>query len=495
MNHKKTVNGRRLSIAVVILSMAAMLLGAPAWAETQVTAVAGSAFGYHADEIALFGGAQPDTGPTPTVTLAPDASNSPTTATATTGLVQYGPAVLFTSDQIDVGTSGSLGTSGSVTSFTDIDNVNKATTQPTLTGSEIFTADNVVSTCTASGSGATGSTMITNGMLQTDSGFDANGDGDFDDADEHAPVVETIPTNPALNTSYTGHIHLSSTSVDDFTVVFNEQTVNPDGSITLTAVHEHFGTVPPDILVGHLYIGQAVCGVTVETTPNSPPVASDDSYSTDFETALTVPAPGVLANDTDPEGGPLTAGSIGNPSNGSVTLNSDGSFTYTPDPGFSGTDTFTYTVTDNMGATDTGLVTITVGAPPTMSTDLSVSVADSPDPVSTGGQATYTITVNNLSSQSVSDVTVLSTLSGARKILSAVSSGTGDTCVRLKGKTKGVSCNLGTLTGGASEVISVVVQAPQKAGSMSLTSTVSSAATDTDPANNTDTETTTIQEL
>ena len=93
---------------------------------------------------------------------------------------------------------------------------------------------------------------------------------------------------------------------------------------------------------------------------NPAPVANDDAYTTDEDTALTVPATGVLGNDIDADGDALTAAVATGPANGSVTVNGDGSFTYTPDVDFNGTDTFTYTVTDADGATDTATVTINV---------------------------------------------------------------------------------------------------------------------------------------
>ena len=66
---------------------------------------------------------------------------------------------------------------------------------------------------------------------------------------------------------------------------------------------------------------------------NQPPTANDDSYTTDEDTTLNIPAPGVLSNDNDPDGGPssLTAVLVSDVSYGTLTLNSDGSFTYTPD--------------------------------------------------------------------------------------------------------------------------------------------------------------------
>ncbi len=61
-----------------------------------------------------------------------------------------------------------------------------------------------------------------------------------------------------------------------------------------------------------------------------------------------MPAPGILANDVDPEGDPLTVESpgYGEPSHGTLSLGTDGSFTYTPDPGYIGSDYFVYHVFD-----------------------------------------------------------------------------------------------------------------------------------------------------
>jgi VCBS repeat-containing protein len=94
--------------------------------------------------------------------------------------------------------------------------------------------------------------------------------------------------------------------------------------------------------------------------PNLPPVATADAYSTNEDEPLSVPAPGVLANDADLDGGPLTAIKDSDPANGTLTLNSDGSFTYRPAPGFSGTDAFTYHASDGSGVSAPVTVTITV---------------------------------------------------------------------------------------------------------------------------------------
>ena len=93
---------------------------------------------------------------------------------------------------------------------------------------------------------------------------------------------------------------------------------------------------------------------------NSPPAAAADSFATDEDTQLTVDAPGVLANDTDPNNDPLSAVEVSDPAHGTLTLNANGSFAYTPNAGFSGTDTFTYRTNDGAADSNTATVTITV---------------------------------------------------------------------------------------------------------------------------------------
>ena len=102
-----------------------------------------------------------------------------------------------------------------------------------------------------------------------------------------------------------------------------------------------------------------------QSTPTpTPPTANGDGYVTAEGRALTVALPGVLANDASPTGRPLTAVRVSGPSHGSLTLNADGSFTYTPAAGFSGTDSFTYTANDGAVASAPATVTLTVRARP-----------------------------------------------------------------------------------------------------------------------------------
>jgi hypothetical protein len=94
----------------------------------------------------------------------------------------------------------------------------------------------------------------------------------------------------------------------------------------------------------------------------SPPVANNDSYTTQQGQPLTIAAPGVLTNDTAPSGNPLSASKITDPANGTLTLNTNGSLTYTPNAGFTGTDSFTYRANDGVLNSNTATVSITVTA-------------------------------------------------------------------------------------------------------------------------------------
>lgn len=102
--------------------------------------------------------------------------------------------------------------------------------------------------------------------------------------------------------------------------------------------------------------------------PNLPPLAFDDDYSTPVNTPI---SDNVVTNndngiDNDPEGQPITVNTtpVSGPSNGMVTLDANGNFTYTPDPNFFGFDVFQYEISDPSGLTATATVTIEVIANP-----------------------------------------------------------------------------------------------------------------------------------
>jgi VCBS repeat-containing protein len=138
--------------------------------------------------------------------------------------------------------------------------------------------------------------------------------------------------------------------------------LNHDGSFSYTPDPGFFGedTFTYKASDGLAHSAAATVTITVEEGPNSAPTAVNDDYTMQQDETLTVSAPGVLDNDSDPDGDPLTAVLETNPANGTVTLNPDGSFTYTPDTGFSGQDTFTYQAYDGLDHSSPATVTITV---------------------------------------------------------------------------------------------------------------------------------------
>jgi VCBS repeat-containing protein len=96
--------------------------------------------------------------------------------------------------------------------------------------------------------------------------------------------------------------------------------------------------------------------------PNAPPVALADSYSTNEDVQLVVSSAGVLANDSDPELGPMTAVLDVAPEHGALVLNTDGSFTYTPAANYQGADSFTYHASDGVVSSEIVAVSLTVNA-------------------------------------------------------------------------------------------------------------------------------------
>jgi Ca2+-binding RTX toxin-like protein len=96
------------------------------------------------------------------------------------------------------------------------------------------------------------------------------------------------------------------------------------------------------------------------TTPtNQPPVANPDSATTAQNTAVTLEASTLLANDTDADGDSLSLTGVSNPVNGSVTF-SNGNVIFTPSTDFTGDASFDYSISDGFGGTASGLVNVTV---------------------------------------------------------------------------------------------------------------------------------------
>lgn len=138
---------------------------------------------------------------------------------------------------------------------------------------------------------------------------------------------------------------------------------DPAGTCTYTPVLNYAGPDTFTYTIGDGNGGADTGTVSVGVTPeNDPPVADDDSLTTQMDTSGNV---NVLLGDTDVDGDTLAVATASNPDHGVASCNgTTGVCTYTPDPGYLGADSFTYEVTDGE-LTDAGLVSVTVEEPNT----------------------------------------------------------------------------------------------------------------------------------
>ncbi|WP_307828070.1 LamG-like jellyroll fold domain-containing protein [Nocardioides sp. SYSU D00038] len=175
-----------------------------------------------------------------------------------------------------------------------------------------------------------------------------------------------------------------------------ELTLDADGGFTYTPDAGYTGT---DTFTYTANDGApsepATVTITVSEPPNTAPVAVADAYSTPAGTPLEVTAPGLLANDTDVEGDPLTSTDVTQAAHGEVVLGSNGSFSYTPDAGYVGPDSFTYRANDGTASSAPATVSITVtkaattvsGTAGTFTYGKAGSVSVTVTPAAAGGQA------------------------------------------------------------------------------------------------------------
>ncbi|MBD7920131.1 tandem-95 repeat protein [Cellulomonas sp. Sa3CUA2] len=145
-------------------------------------------------------------------------------------------------------------------------------------------------------------------------------------------------------------------------------TIDPDGSVVYTPRPGFRGTDTFDYVVQDSRGGSDTATVTV-TVANGLPVAQPDTYTVNAGGTVAL---ALLVNDSDPDGDAISVAGRSTPSNGSVTVGADGIGTYTPNPGFVGTDTFTYFLRDDQspaGVSSSVTVTIIVNGAPVATDD------------------------------------------------------------------------------------------------------------------------------
>jgi VCBS repeat-containing protein len=137
--------------------------------------------------------------------------------------------------------------------------------------------------------------------------------------------------------------------------------LNANGSFSYTPAADFAGSDSFSYRASDGTLTSNVAAVAISVTAvNDVPVAAGDAYSTAEDTVLTVAAPGVLGNDADPDGDPLSAVLVTGPGHGSLSLNANGSFSYTPAADFAGSDSFSYRASDGTLTSNVATVAITV---------------------------------------------------------------------------------------------------------------------------------------
>jgi hypothetical protein len=202
--------------------------------------------------------------------------------------------------------------------------------------------------------------------------------------DDTATTAKNQPVtlNVLANDSNPGGVGFNLTSTTDPS--HGKVTLNPGGTVTYTPDTDFTGTdsFQYTITDNNGKTAVATVTVTVSATPLPPPVANNDTATTTENQPVTID---VLANDSDPNGSTPSVTAFSPAHDGTVVLNGGGFVTYTPRPGFVGTDQFTYTIT-GPGGTATATVTVTVNAaapmPPVANNDFITTSRDHFVPIS-----------------------------------------------------------------------------------------------------------------
>ncbi|MCA9908520.1 MAG: tandem-95 repeat protein, partial [Anaerolineae bacterium] len=173
----------------------------------------------------------------------------------------------------------------------------------------------------------------------------------------NTPLTITSTTGVLANDQVNGAGTLTAELVTGIPATQGALVLQPNGGFTYTPLAGFSGDVTFTYLARRSDgVASSAATVTI-TVAGGTIVAQNDSYTVTANTVYTVAAPGVLINDSGP-GGTLTAVLVSGATSGTVILNSDGSFTYTPQVGFSGVANFQYRATQ--GSSQSNIATVTL---------------------------------------------------------------------------------------------------------------------------------------
>jgi VCBS repeat-containing protein len=172
-------------------------------------------------------------------------------------------------------------------------------------------------------------------------------------------VVEWRVNVFGTNSGRTFQVWIGVNGSEDITYAYPGPLADPFGQPLVVGAENMDGT-SGDSIVGPPTEDLRVTSDLVP--PNSAPVANDEPFAATEDTTLNVPAPGVLANDTDADNDPLEAVLVAGPQHGTLSLSPDGSFVYTPAANYFGSDSFSYKATDGIDDSNVATVSIAVAA-------------------------------------------------------------------------------------------------------------------------------------
>ena len=255
-------------------------------------------------------------------------------------------------------------TIGVLNNDTDADGDNLTITSVTnpANGSAVISSNNIVYTPSTGFSG----TDTFNYTI-------ADGNGGTDTAKVTITIQDQVIPNPVAANDSASTTENQSISIDalanDSANSTLESVSNPangnaviaNNKITYTPTNGFSGTDTFTYTVsnGDGASDTATITVTVNALPNIPPVATNDSATTDQNVQISIQA---ITNDTDADGDTLNISSVSNPNNGGTASVSNNVISYTPASNFTGTETFSYTISDGNGGTDTANVSVLVNA-------------------------------------------------------------------------------------------------------------------------------------
>lgn len=203
----------------------------------------------------------------------------------------------------------------------------------------------------------------------------------FTAPDPDLTAADLVPVGCAIHNSFGSvsgeYVSLARSNDSNFPVLLASEAFG--GRIFLRTHHYHWqGETRAQRFIDSV-AKYLLGGWSAPPPVNNAPVAVNDEFGAVEDTVLTVPTPGVMANDTDADGDPLHALLVSPPATGTVSLATNGGLTYVPPPNFFGSVGFTYKVNDGQADSNTATVTVNVAPVNDAPVAASASVATAED--------------------------------------------------------------------------------------------------------------------